>query len=160
MADLLTNDNISLLLLLYFSAYEFQNDGNQIDSLSSLPQASFNYINSIVGSGVIGIPYALHRAGFGLGLLLLIIVAVITDYSLILMVRFLFYIVFFCFIFSVSANGNEFKFIQRSLRTYALRTACHANKDIVFIYLLSSNSFRLPSKVVSFIFIWKCYLQP
>lgn len=66
----------------------FQNDGSQLDSLSSLPQASFNYINSIVGSGVIGIPYALHRAGFGLGLLLLIVVAVITDYSLILMVRF------------------------------------------------------------------------
>ncbi|ALC40785.1 CG13743, partial [Drosophila busckii] len=57
------------------------------DALSSLPQASFNYINSIVGSGVIGIPYALHRAGFGLGLALLILVAYITDYSLILMVR-------------------------------------------------------------------------
>ncbi|XP_017463037.1 PREDICTED: putative sodium-coupled neutral amino acid transporter 11 isoform X2 [Rhagoletis zephyria] len=57
------------------------------DALSSLPQASFNYINSIVGSGVIGIPYALHRAGFGLGLLLLVLVAFITDYSLILMVR-------------------------------------------------------------------------
>ncbi|KAM8712895.1 hypothetical protein ACLKA7_013254 [Drosophila subpalustris] len=57
------------------------------DTLSSLPQASFNYINSIVGSCVIGIPYALHRAGFGLGLVLLILVAYITDYSLILMVR-------------------------------------------------------------------------
>ncbi|XP_058066863.1 putative sodium-coupled neutral amino acid transporter 11 [Anopheles bellator] len=56
-------------------------------TLSSLPQASFNYINSIVGSGVIGIPYALHRAGFGLGLFVLVIVATITDYSLILMVR-------------------------------------------------------------------------
>uniref|UniRef100_A0A1A9VTA5 Putative sodium-coupled neutral amino acid transporter 11 n=1 Tax=Glossina austeni TaxID=7395 RepID=A0A1A9VTA5_GLOAU len=57
------------------------------EALSTLPQASFNYINSIVGSGVIGIPYAFHRAGFGLGLLLLILVAYITDYSLILMVR-------------------------------------------------------------------------
>ncbi|TDG51746.1 hypothetical protein AWZ03_001806 [Drosophila navojoa] len=62
-------------------------DGLSGDTLSSLPQASFNYINSIVGSGVIGIPYALHRAGFGLGLALLILVAYITDYSLILMVR-------------------------------------------------------------------------
>ncbi|XP_059614175.1 putative sodium-coupled neutral amino acid transporter 11 [Phlebotomus argentipes] len=57
------------------------------DSLSSLPQAAFNYINSIVGSGVIGIPYAFHKAGFGLGMLLLILVAYVTDYSLILMVR-------------------------------------------------------------------------
>lgn len=62
---------------------------SNVDSLSSLPQASFNYINSIVGSGVIGIPYALHRAGFALGLLLLFIVAVITDYSLILMVLYI-----------------------------------------------------------------------
>ncbi|XP_058834141.1 putative sodium-coupled neutral amino acid transporter 11 [Topomyia yanbarensis] len=64
-----------------------KNEQSKTDSLSSLPQASFNYINSIVGSGVIGIPYALHRAGFGLGLFLLVLVAVITDYSLILMVR-------------------------------------------------------------------------
>jgi len=63
-----------------------QQDAGLGDTLSSLPQASFNYINSIVGSGVIGIPYALHRAGFGLGLALLILVAYITDYSLILMV--------------------------------------------------------------------------
>ncbi|XP_055619866.1 putative sodium-coupled neutral amino acid transporter 11 [Toxorhynchites rutilus septentrionalis] len=64
-----------------------KNEQPKQETLSSLPQASFNYINSIVGSGVIGIPYAFHRAGFGLGLFLLIIVAVITDYSLILMVR-------------------------------------------------------------------------
>ncbi|KAL5288031.1 SLC38A11 family protein [Megaselia abdita] len=53
----------------------------------SLSHASFNYINAIIGSGVIGIPYALHRAGFGLGFLLLILVAVVTDYSLILMIK-------------------------------------------------------------------------
>ncbi|XP_076638464.1 uncharacterized protein LOC143350314 [Colletes latitarsis] len=54
---------------------------------NSLPLASFNFINSIIGSGVIGIPYALHQAGFGLGIALLILVAGLTDYSLILMVR-------------------------------------------------------------------------
>lgn len=57
------------------------------DSLTSLTQTSFNYINSIVGSGVIGIPYALVRAGYGMGLILLIFVAAITDYSLRLMVK-------------------------------------------------------------------------
>lgn len=56
------------------------------DSLSSLSETPFNYINSIVGSGVIGIPYALARAGYGVGLILLIFVAIITDYSLRLMV--------------------------------------------------------------------------
>lgn len=49
--------------------------------------ASFNYINSILGSGVIGIPFALHQAGFGFGFLLLGFMALVTDYSLILMVR-------------------------------------------------------------------------
>lgn len=57
------------------------------DKFTSLPLASFNFINSIIGSGVIGIPYALHQAGFGLGMILLIVVAALTDYSLILMVR-------------------------------------------------------------------------
>ncbi|EEB20085.1 vacuolar amino acid transporter, putative [Pediculus humanus corporis] len=54
---------------------------------SSLLSASFNYINSIIGSGVIGIPFALREAGFGLGLLMLILVALVTDYSLILMIK-------------------------------------------------------------------------
>lgn len=36
---------------------------------------------------VLGIPYALHEAGFGFGLLLLIFIAYVTDYSLILMVK-------------------------------------------------------------------------
>ncbi|XP_050315679.1 putative sodium-coupled neutral amino acid transporter 11 [Anthonomus grandis grandis] len=54
---------------------------------SSLHYASFNFINSIIGSGVIGIPYAFHEAGFGFGLVLLIFVAYVTDYSLILMIK-------------------------------------------------------------------------
>uniref|UniRef100_A0A146LLI3 Putative sodium-coupled neutral amino acid transporter 11 n=3 Tax=Lygus hesperus TaxID=30085 RepID=A0A146LLI3_LYGHE len=49
--------------------------------------ASFNYINSIVGSGVIGIAFALHQAGFVLGMFLLAFVALVTDYSLVIMVR-------------------------------------------------------------------------
>lgn len=35
----------------------------------------------------LGIPYALHEAGFGFGLILLVFVAYATDYSLILMVK-------------------------------------------------------------------------
>ncbi|XP_015520099.1 putative sodium-coupled neutral amino acid transporter 11 isoform X1 [Neodiprion pinetum] len=62
-------------------------DEEDAEKFTSLPLASFNFINSIIGSGVIGIPYALHQAGFGMGLGLLVLVAVLTDYSLILMVR-------------------------------------------------------------------------
>ncbi|XP_064084050.1 putative sodium-coupled neutral amino acid transporter 11 [Macrobrachium nipponense] len=53
---------------------------------SSISFTSFNYINSIVGSGVIGMPFALHAAGFGVGLLLLVLVAIITDVALCLMI--------------------------------------------------------------------------
>ncbi|XP_035705613.1 putative sodium-coupled neutral amino acid transporter 11 isoform X2 [Folsomia candida] len=54
---------------------------------SSIAHASYNYINSILGSGVIGMPYALHQAGLFAGLGLMALVAVITDYSLLIMVR-------------------------------------------------------------------------
>ncbi|XP_041807005.1 putative sodium-coupled neutral amino acid transporter 11 [Chelmon rostratus] len=54
---------------------------------SSMISASFNFINSIIGSGIIGLPYALSQAGLPLGLLLLIAVGFITDYSIILLIK-------------------------------------------------------------------------
>ncbi|KAM9802930.1 putative sodium-coupled neutral amino acid transporter 11 isoform 1-T1 [Syngnathus typhle] len=49
--------------------------------------ACFNFVNSIIGSGVIGLPYALNQAGLPFGFLLLIIVAFITDYTIILLIK-------------------------------------------------------------------------
>ncbi|XP_051815150.1 putative sodium-coupled neutral amino acid transporter 11 [Acanthochromis polyacanthus] len=57
------------------------------ESRSSLISASFNFINSIIGSGIIGLPYALNQAGLPFGLLLLIVVGFITDYSIILLIK-------------------------------------------------------------------------
>ncbi|XP_029980826.1 putative sodium-coupled neutral amino acid transporter 11 [Sphaeramia orbicularis] len=57
------------------------------ESRSSTISASFNFINSIIGSGIIGLPYALNQAGLPFGLLLLIVVGVITDYSIILLIK-------------------------------------------------------------------------
>ncbi|XP_028991697.1 putative sodium-coupled neutral amino acid transporter 11 isoform X2 [Betta splendens] len=54
---------------------------------SSMIYASFNFINSIIGSGIIGLPYALNQAGLPLGLVLLIVVGFITDYSIILLIK-------------------------------------------------------------------------
>ncbi|XP_076461136.1 putative sodium-coupled neutral amino acid transporter 11 isoform X2 [Babylonia areolata] len=59
-------------------------DGKQ---RTSIPMTSFNFINSIIGSGIIGIPYALKQAGFGLGILMVISVALITDYSILMLVE-------------------------------------------------------------------------
>lgn len=39
-------------------------------------------MNSIVGAGIIGIPYALRESGLVAGLLLLVLVAYLTDKSL------------------------------------------------------------------------------
>ena len=61
--------------------------GRQGIPLADLPETGFNYVNSIIGSGVIGIPYALHRAGFVLGIFLLIIIGILTDYSLCILVK-------------------------------------------------------------------------
>ncbi|XP_061580466.1 putative sodium-coupled neutral amino acid transporter 11 [Cololabis saira] len=57
------------------------------ESRSSMISASFNFINSIIGSGIIGLPYALNQAGLPFGLLLLVVVAFITDYSIILLIK-------------------------------------------------------------------------
>jgi solute carrier family 38 (sodium-coupled neutral amino acid transporter), member 11 len=56
------------------------------DVLSKTPTglwgASSNLINSIVGAGIIGIPYALYQSGFVVGIFLLLLVAYLTDQSL------------------------------------------------------------------------------
>lgn len=48
-------------------------------SISAFSAAIVNFTNSIVGAGLMGIPYALSRAGLVPGILLLIIVAVISG---------------------------------------------------------------------------------
>ena len=47
----------------YRYTYFFKEDDEDKNNQSSLPLASFNYINSIVGSGIIGMSYALNKAG-------------------------------------------------------------------------------------------------
>ncbi|XP_048871431.1 putative sodium-coupled neutral amino acid transporter 11 isoform X2 [Brienomyrus brachyistius] len=54
---------------------------------SSLPLACFNFINSIIGSGIIGLPYSMNQAGLPLGIVLLFVVALIADYSIILLIK-------------------------------------------------------------------------
>jgi sodium-coupled neutral amino acid transporter 11 len=41
-----------------------------------------NLVNSIVGAGIIGIPYAMKQSGIVVGLVLLVLVAYLTDKSL------------------------------------------------------------------------------
>ncbi|CAG0922298.1 unnamed protein product, partial [Notodromas monacha] len=54
---------------------------------STFSAAAFNYMNSILGSGVIGMSFALKETGIGLGIMLLVFVGIINDISLVLMVK-------------------------------------------------------------------------
>lgn len=54
---------------------------------SSVYGASFNFINSIVGAGIIGIPYALKLCGFYTGIIMLILVAFLVNQSVIMLIE-------------------------------------------------------------------------
>ncbi|QRV79525.1 Transmembrane amino acid transporter protein [Ceratobasidium sp. AG-Ba] len=54
--------------------------GNILDSM-------FNMANSILGAGIIGLPYAVSQAGFFTGIVLLVVLAGVTDWTIRLIVR-------------------------------------------------------------------------
>ncbi|RDD38570.1 putative sodium-coupled neutral amino acid transporter 11 [Trichoplax sp. H2] len=54
---------------------------------SSIASSSFNFINSIIGAGIIGIPYSIRESGFVFGIILLFLVAYVTDFSILLLVK-------------------------------------------------------------------------
>ena len=57
------------------------------EGTSSIMSASFNMVNSIVGAGMIGIPFALREAGLVVGILLLVVMGFVTDYSIMLIIK-------------------------------------------------------------------------
>jgi sodium-coupled neutral amino acid transporter 11 len=48
---------------------------------ASFWSACFNFVNSIVGAGIIGLAYALKQAGVYLGLIMLVAIAALTDHG-------------------------------------------------------------------------------
>ncbi|XP_063140188.1 putative sodium-coupled neutral amino acid transporter 11 isoform X1 [Rattus norvegicus] len=61
--------------------------GHEHGGKSSQSAAVFNVVNSVIGSGIIGLPYSMKQAGFPLGILLLFWVSYITDFSLVLLIK-------------------------------------------------------------------------
>lgn len=57
------------------------------DGKSSIFGASFNFVNSIVGAGIIGIPVAIKECGFVFGILLLCVVAYLINRSVIMLIE-------------------------------------------------------------------------
>ncbi|XP_064648344.1 putative sodium-coupled neutral amino acid transporter 11 [Lineus longissimus] len=60
---------------------------NENKAKSGTFAACFNTANSIIGSGMIGTPYAILKCGVGLGAILLFGVGILTDYSLKILIR-------------------------------------------------------------------------
>ena len=54
---------------------------DNLENKSSILAASFNFINSIVGAGIIGLPFALYECGFVSGVLALLTVGCLTKLS-------------------------------------------------------------------------------
>eukprot|EP01083_Nonionella_stella_P014511 40731_1 len=48
---------------------------------SGIPGATMNFVNSIIGAGIIGLPSALNKSGFCFGLFLMVLVAMMIDYG-------------------------------------------------------------------------------
>ncbi|KAJ1719866.1 hypothetical protein LPJ53_005437 [Coemansia erecta] len=48
---------------------------------NSVGEAAFNVLNSIVGSGIIGLPYALNGAGMATGILMLVVVGLLSQFA-------------------------------------------------------------------------------
>jgi sodium-coupled neutral amino acid transporter 11 len=57
-----------------------------VEHKSGLLGCTSNLINAIVGSGIVGIPFAIKEAGFVAGVLLIILCAVLTEKSLRLLI--------------------------------------------------------------------------
>lgn len=56
--------------------------------VTGIPFTSFNFLNSILGAGVLGMPFALQEAGFFFGIFLILFLGILTDYSVNLLIRF------------------------------------------------------------------------
>jgi sodium-coupled neutral amino acid transporter 11 len=68
------------------TTHKTQTDHDVIEHKSSLAGCVANLMNAIVGSGIVGIPYAIRQAGLLAGILLVVLAAILTEKSLRLLV--------------------------------------------------------------------------
>jgi solute carrier family 38 (sodium-coupled neutral amino acid transporter), member 11 len=62
-------------------------NGGVVDGKSSVYGAIFNFVNSIIGAGIIGLPFAIRDCGLVMGVLLLVFTAWATHFSVGLLVN-------------------------------------------------------------------------
>ena len=54
---------------------------------SSIMSAVSNFVNSIVGAGIIGLPFALSQSGFWMGIIMMVALALLVDWTVRLLIR-------------------------------------------------------------------------
>lgn len=64
-----------------------ENRSNEGEQSCTIYDASFNFINSIVGAGIIGIPYAMKQCGLLTGILMLTFIALLVDKSVLMLIE-------------------------------------------------------------------------
>eukprot|EP00808_Paulinella_micropora_P021128 g72512.t1 len=69
------------------STHETAQDADGNARVATRSQAIFNYVNSIVGAGIIGLAFSVSETGFGAGIVMLVLVALSTDYTTRLIIR-------------------------------------------------------------------------
>ncbi|RDD45740.1 putative sodium-coupled neutral amino acid transporter 11 [Trichoplax sp. H2] len=62
-------------------------DNHKENDKSGIALSSFNIMNTILATGILGIPYALKQAGFVMGLIILLLVAAISDFTALLLIK-------------------------------------------------------------------------
>ena len=62
-------------------------NGGIAEHKAGLMGTGSNLVNAIVGCGIVGIPFAVQRAGFVAGIFLIVLVAIVTEKSLRLLVN-------------------------------------------------------------------------
>lgn len=60
---------------------------NKDHSIGSAVLATLNFTNSILGAGLMGLPYAVMRSGLLLGVIMLVVVTIVVDWSILLLIR-------------------------------------------------------------------------
>ncbi|KAJ1826605.1 hypothetical protein LPJ56_002092 [Coemansia sp. RSA 2599] len=63
-------------------AIALQGETRRSQSGESTTKVGFNVLNTIIGSGIVCLPYALHNAGFFFGIAMLVIIAALSQFSL------------------------------------------------------------------------------
>lgn len=69
------------------SRHRRQKTKDEIENKSTLLGCSANLINAIVGSGIVGLPFAVQQAGFVAGIFLIVLCAILTEKSLRLLIE-------------------------------------------------------------------------